>query len=343
MPRQTYTLPRPLGWALYLSIILPVVSLPTKAWASSPCETDEDCNLNGLCKSGSCVCAPEWRGDDCGVLNLLPARPSPGSGYDEPGTSSWGGSIVEDGGRFHMMVSRFKGHCGLNSWQQNSEIIHATSEDPEGPYTFNTTILPVFAHGPSVRKTSSGYLMMHLGCGVPFKPYIADCTNGSTPKGSGGSGGNGTSGCNQFNVSVMTSPTIWGPWSKSEQVFLSSGSQDPSWYVPSGRQFSNPAPHIKADGSILCAYRADSRKGGEHVSIANAPAVAGPYLDERTAPAVGQTKGQSEGESHLVAMVTASGERNCIEPPFATNRQWLGDARAQTRFYGKMNEGTGTC
>ena len=107
--------------------------------------------------------------------------------------------------------------------------------------------------------------------GVPFKPYIGDCTNGSTPKGQGGSGGNGTETCNQFNVSVMTSASIEGPWSKSKQVFLSSGKQQPSWYVPSGRQFSNPAPHVNPDGSIMCAFRADSRKGGEHVSVAVAP------------------------------------------------------------------------
>jgi hypothetical protein len=100
-----------------------------RAAAAVRCTDDEGCNLNGICRlrTGTCACVPEWTGADCGVLNLLPARPSPRSGYDEPGTSSWGGSIVEDGGRYHMMVSRFKGHCGLNAWQQNSEIIHAVS------------------------------------------------------------------------------------------------------------------------------------------------------------------------------------------------------------------------
>jgi hypothetical protein len=27
-----------------------------------------------------------------------------------------------------MYLSRMAGHCGLNAWQQNSELIHATSE-----------------------------------------------------------------------------------------------------------------------------------------------------------------------------------------------------------------------
>ena len=194
------------------------------------CSADEDCQLNGRCTAGACVCVPEWTGPDCSLLNLEPARPSPHAGYDEPGTSSWGGTIVADpgGGYYHMFVSRMAGHCGLNAWQQNSEIIHATSVDPVGPYLYNRTLLPTFAHGPSVRKTSDGYMLMHLGCGVPFVPFIHGCHNGTTPKGKGGSGGHGGAKCTQFNVSVMTSSSLFGPWSKSDPVFLSSGPLPPS-------------------------------------------------------------------------------------------------------------------
>merc|ERR1712086_466670 len=115
-----------------------------------------------------------WTGQTCGQLNLLPARPRPHAGFDEVGNSSWGGSIQADkNGVWHMFVSRMAGHCGLNSWQQNSEIVHATSTDPEGPYTYNQTVLPHFAHGPKVRALKDDtYLMMHLGCGKSFKPYV---------------------------------------------------------------------------------------------------------------------------------------------------------------------------
>ena len=283
------------GWLAALKRTMSVTMLATHLALSAAagghtCVTDEDCNLNGLCESGTCHCVPEWSGPDCGVLNLDPARPSPHSGYDEPHTSSWGGSIVHDGGMYHMFVSRINGSCGLQAWQQNSEIIHATSHDPQGPYKYNSTVLPVFAHGPSVRRTRRGFLLMHLGCGVPFVPYIGDCVNGSTPKGQGGSGGKGGAGCTQFNVSVMTATSIWGPWSSSTQVFLSSGSQSPSWFVTAGgRQFSNPAPHVNNDGSLACAYRADARTGGEHVSVAYAPSATGPYIDTRPRPAVNHT------------------------------------------------------
>jgi len=158
---------------------------------------------------------------------------------------------------------------GLSSWTTHSEIVRATSRDAEGPYTLQETILKPFAHGPTVRSLGKGkgFVLMHLGCGR------APTEAGQIP-------------CNQFNVSVMTAPRLTGPWSESKQVFLSSGKAKPSWYVPSGRQFSNPQPYILANGSVICAYRADARSGGEHVSIAKADTVFGPYLDERTQPIV---------------------------------------------------------
>jgi len=141
------------------------------------CRSDEQCNLNSVCSAnGVCRCVPEWTGPTRGKLNLLPARPRPFSGYDEDGVSSWGGTMIADRGDtglYHMFVSRMGSHCGLDSWQSNSEIIHATSYDPEGPYVYNSTVLPYFAHGPSVREMpgGNGYFMMHLGCGYPFIPF----------------------------------------------------------------------------------------------------------------------------------------------------------------------------
>ena len=188
------------------------------------------------------------------------------------------------------------GHCGLNAWQSDSEIIHSTSKDPVGPYTFKSLVLPHFAHGPSVRKMPNGnYFMMHLGCGYPFTPF-KNCTRKSAdapppPK---------APQCNQFNVSVMTATSLDGPWTGQtsaggKQVFLSSGPRPAkeSWYVPSGRQFSNPAPHFLANGSILCAYRADARSGGEHVSVALAQtADSSNYVDSRGTAAVGSYNGE---------------------------------------------------
>ena len=154
-----------LGAAMALLVL--VLAVAAVAAYTTACTTDESCSLNGQCVAGSCACAPEWRGADCGVLNLLPARSFPlTAGLDEPGSSSWGGSLLLENGTFHLFASRMAFGCGLSEWSENSEIVHATSSDAEGPYTINSTVVPHFAHGPSLRRlVGGGYVLMHLGCG----------------------------------------------------------------------------------------------------------------------------------------------------------------------------------
>ena len=110
--------------------------------ASAGCATDEDCSLNGRCSTGTCACAPEWAGDDCGVLNLLPAKANNGF-HEGPNSSSWGGSIMFDGTTYHMFASRMAGGCGLSAWDSNSEVVRATSSQGDGPYLFQETVVCV--------------------------------------------------------------------------------------------------------------------------------------------------------------------------------------------------------
>ncbi len=42
----------------------------------------------------------------------------------------------EDGdGLYHLFASEISQHCGLHSWESNSQIVHAVSSDLEGTYT----------------------------------------------------------------------------------------------------------------------------------------------------------------------------------------------------------------
>jgi len=62
----------------------------------APCETDLDCQLNGECTAGACVCDAAWRGANCSVLALLPAKLVNGYGHTASDVSSWGGQIARD-------------------------------------------------------------------------------------------------------------------------------------------------------------------------------------------------------------------------------------------------------
>lgn len=348
---------------------------------STACTMDEDCSLNGRCVDGACACVPEWRGHDCGLLNLLPARSVPQTaGFDEPGSSSWGGSLLLENDTYHLFASRMVFGCGLTEWSENSEIVHATSSDAEGPYTVNSTVVPHFAHGPSVRRLGSGggFVLMHLGCGgggnakncsappgpappgpappVPPPPSPSQhCafSSGVDYKGGGiatikgvssaaeccGACQASTKACTvavfrgstcflkssaahprncttctsckptantsssnppphpkcsgPFNVSIKTSLSINGPWSPSEHVGLIPGTQEPSWFEQRGKTFTNPAPYLLPNGSVIVAYRAncqskEPRCGGEHVSLATADSIRGPFVDSRPRPLITQ-------------------------------------------------------
>ena len=109
---------------------------PLDRHCGAKCTEDLDCQLNGLCTVGACVCDPAWKGANCSVLNLLPAKLSNGFGHPGSTTSSWGGNAVQDpkSGKWIMQVDEMNMRCGLGTWGQNSHCILAESDTPNGPY-----------------------------------------------------------------------------------------------------------------------------------------------------------------------------------------------------------------
>lgn len=85
--------------------VLLLAGLVARAAASTPCATELDCSLNGVCTDGFCVCDKGWvsadhtgKGSHAGGCGLLDFRPAPSSvsfhGLDDK-KSSWGGSILQ--------------------------------------------------------------------------------------------------------------------------------------------------------------------------------------------------------------------------------------------------------
>jgi len=54
------------------------------------------CSLNGDHDeaTNSCVCDPQWIGEDCELLNLQPSDPT--NGFQPEGSASWGGHVMYD-------------------------------------------------------------------------------------------------------------------------------------------------------------------------------------------------------------------------------------------------------
>ena len=109
--------------------------------ANVRCSNDEDCSLNGVCVNNSCLCDPGWTtlpfgpnntlSPGCGYLDFLPSPISAcgnacafhgGDGGVDRKTTSWGGSVLFEDGRYWMFAAEMANHCGLGQWTTNSRV-----------------------------------------------------------------------------------------------------------------------------------------------------------------------------------------------------------------------------
>ena len=156
---------------VFFLIILKLYYLNCKFFS---CETSVDCSLNGECVNLKCICDRGWKGKSCNKLNLDLFDYN--HGYRNTTESSWGGNSIFEDGKWHLFVAQMKYSCPLANWGTNSEIIRAESDNPEGPYHYVETILPAFAHNPTIRKTNSNEFVIYYIGGTTTP---VDCRNQS--------------------------------------------------------------------------------------------------------------------------------------------------------------------
>ena len=149
------------------------------------------CSLNGVCQHsgvrndpGRCLCDPGWRSDDCSVLRLGPAALK--NGYRQQNVSSWGGSVIFDGGTYHMFVEEIVNNCGLDTYVRNMRVVHAVSKSSAaGPYTPANLVANFSASTPhAVRDPANGdWLVFATGCGREACLAVTECSGGTTSSG----------------------------------------------------------------------------------------------------------------------------------------------------------------
>ncbi|NBC65072.1 MAG: hypothetical protein GVY07_05330 [Bacteroidetes bacterium] len=86
---------------------------------------------------------------------------------------NWGSSIIKgDDGNYHIFYSRWKRELGFTGWLTHSEIAHAISDRPEGPYQYINTVLKgrggdhwdaITAHNPKVKYFDGIYYLYYIG------------------------------------------------------------------------------------------------------------------------------------------------------------------------------------
>jgi len=255
-------------------VLASLSSLGFPAWAvrsflvgETNCERHLDCEFNGECRFGKCVCDKGWTGRFCSSLNLAPARLN--NGYRKHNISSWGGNILNlsdaEKPSFHLFVSEIVGGCGLTSWGGNSKIIHAVSSQVDGPYEKVGDAVGVWAHNPQVILAPDGtFLLYHIGRGTNnTSPQECSEHQGTTPNAMRSSFSKTSIPKFTFPIHYSSSPQ--GPWALFEaEVSFDVGSN------------ANPAPYMFPNGTVVIVFNA------KDMALASATTWRGPYVFQRS-------------------------------------------------------------
>jgi len=250
------------------------VSASSRFRTANTCETDEDCSLNGIClyrhtrfnkidpkpNNGNgnrygedtikvCNCDAGWSGEDCGTLDLEPAKRNTGynhtdatnpNSFGKSGNSSWGGQILQDPTDkriFHLFVDQFGNGCGLSGWRPNSFIIRAESmTGPQGPFHYAQTVAPAFRHNAYIfySPADNKYLLYAIGVDVPTQ---TKCGSVKWPN----------------NVSVSSAQHIRGPWTPMKLALNTSATNPAPWPLWSAQHPTSKILLGVEDNSIYIA------------------------------------------------------------------------------------------
>lgn len=262
-----------------------------QAAAAVGCTDDHGCGLAGRCVSSACVCDAWATGERCTLLNARPAATS--RAFYRPNSSSWGGSpTLGTDGRYHMYASSFINHCGFSAWEHNSEVVHASSANPEGPFIADDIASPPWTHNPTVTRTNDTtgglYVLYHLGVGRPNGSPHTNCSRGVT---------HGRTSAAATAIAATPPPPV------TPLLPSVSWSTSPSgpWQTQSGTRegwaLNNPAAYFWSNGSVFMLYKAqcDEDPHGHsfcrQFAVANCETFKGPCTPLRKIPIYGEDAG----------------------------------------------------
>lgn len=219
------------------------------------------------------------------INKMLPAPIN--GGFRMEGYWVWCGSVIKgEDNRYHMFASRWKKTQPMHpGWLFGSEIVRASSDTPEGPYTFEEVVLTsrgqqywdgMCVHNPHITKQGDQYVLYYIGTTYPFPaPSDDDRVSVNDLRTDVARAGK--------RIGIATAPSVFGPWKRyNEPILKPRPDQFDNLYV------SNPAPCTNPDGSITMVYKSCGVRPGPdyptgHIhglmqfGVATAPNFSGPY------------------------------------------------------------------
>lgn len=104
--------------------------------------------------------------------------------FKTEGYYNWGSSIIKErDGKYHLFYSRWKKEYGFHGWLTHSEIAHATSKSPAGPWKYKETVLlgagqgnwdAITAHNPKIKYFEGKYYLYYIATNMGGKDYTEE-------------------------------------------------------------------------------------------------------------------------------------------------------------------------
>jgi len=205
---------------------------------------------------------------------LLPTEERFGFHQDDYWT--WCGSVIKgDDGKYHMFASRWSKKLSFEIyWLTNSEIVHAVSDKPEGPFTFSDVVLPPrgeqfwdgkMTHNPAIRKCGDTYLLYYTG--TTYKGDMPDenhLITADSPK--------KLDAHQHERIGLATAKSPYGPWTRSDKPILDVVPNSWEQYL-----VANPSPYVFEDGRVMLYYKGVEKLKKHAIGVAFADNWTGPY------------------------------------------------------------------
>jgi hypothetical protein len=222
---------------------------------------------------------PIWENTISSRIGIAPV----GGGFAQEDYWVWGSSVVKgDDNLYHMYVSRWPKRLPFHpGWLVASEIVHAVSETPEGPYRFSDVTLQArgaeywdgrSTHNPRMLRHKDLYVLFYMGSTHPFaevsNPDTLTLTSAYT-----------TVARANKRIGIATSKSPYGPWERRDFPVLDV--KPDSFY---SFLTSNPAPWIEEDGTTTLIFKSRSYKEDYPfqtpmmIGVAKAKSFEGPFV-----------------------------------------------------------------
>jgi hypothetical protein len=208
---------------------------------------------------------------------LLPAPITGGFRRDDAWI--WCGSVIKgEDERYHMFASMWEKTVPFNpNWLTNSIVVHAVSNTPEGPYAYESDVLPprgneywdgMMTHNPTIHKHGEKYLLFYTGTTYqanrpstePVSPKLwLEARNNQ-----------------RIGLAIASSPN--GPWIRPDRPCLDVRINHWDSFLT-----TNPAPCVLPSGGIHLLYKStNSNSSPIQYGVARSESPEGPYI--RTGP-----------------------------------------------------------